>query len=164
MMYIVQVRLMSEWLGELKPDHKGVRRFKTTRDRRVDVNARVWQDQFSLAARNLQLDLDIRRTFIPPSGIVPASIHKHLRRYSKVYEEIFESFRKGTIITFDLMIRDDLPKHPEGMQLKTMFSFVGRNLGLSQFGNGFGYGRFELVNIRQTAIPSELLPGIAWSP
>jgi len=156
MIYIVQVRLMSHWLGELKPDHKGVRRFKTT-NARVNVNSQFWQDQLSLAARNLQLDLDVRRTVIPPNGILPASVHLYRRVYSQVNVEYFESFRKGTILTFDLLIRDDLPRHPEGSQLKLLLSFTGQYLGLSQFGSKFGFGRFGLVSVTQPSEPASIL-------
>ena len=164
MICIVQVRLTSHWLGESKPDHRGMRRFKTGRNNLVEVNQKFWQDQFARAARNLQLDLDIRRTLMPPPGILPASIHLYRRVYSQVCVEFFESFRKGTILNFELMIREDLPKHPQGGQLKAILGFTGQHLGLSQFGSKFGFGRFDLLNVSHVGWQPEGHRGTFSSP
>jgi hypothetical protein len=146
-MWILQLRLTSHLLGELRPDHNGIRRFKKDKQGRMFVNQRTWQDQLQLAARNLQMDVDIRRTVIPPESIICASVHLFRRVYSQVNIELFESFRKGTILTFDVMVRDDLPKHPREEQVRSIFEFTGEKLGLSQFGSKFGFGRFVLVGI-----------------
>lgn len=146
-MLIVQLRLTSHLLGELRPDHNGIRRFKKDKQGRMFVNQRTWQDQFQLAARNLQMDVDVRRTVIPPDSIICASVHLYRRIYSQVNIELFESFRKGTVLTFDLMVRDDLPRSPREEQMKSILGFTGDRLGLSQFGSKFGFGRFTLLNL-----------------
>jgi hypothetical protein len=148
MMLIVQLRLTSHFLGELRPDHGGIRRFKKDKSGRVFVNQKFWQDQLSLAARNLNFDVDVRGTVNPPPSILSPSVHFYRRVYSQVNVELFESFLKNTIITFDLMIREDLPKCPSLDQLWALWSFTGEHLGLSQFGSKFGFGRFRLETLK----------------
>lgn len=148
-MLILQLRLTSHFLGELRPDHGGIRRFKKDKQGRAHVNQKFWNDQLALAARNLRLDVDVRETVVAPAAIVPASIHLYRRIYSQVNMELFESFRKGTILTFEMLVREDLPKCPSLDQLHDIFSFTGEYLGLSQFGSKFGFGRFfvESLNV-----------------
>jgi hypothetical protein len=156
-MLIVQLRLTSHLLGELRPDHNGIRRFKKDKQGRMFVNQRTWQDQFQLAARNLQMDVDIRRTVIPPESLLCASVHLYRRVYSQVNIELFESFRKGTILTFDMMVRDDLPRSPKDEDMRSILRFTGERLGLSQFGSKFGFGRFALLSVTPVSSQTPLI-------
>lgn len=169
MMLITQIRLTNYFLGELRPDNRQVRRFKKDRQGRIAINQKSWLEQFDLAARNLQMDVNCFRTIVPPVAILPASVHLYRRCYSKVHVELFEAFRTGTVITFELMLRDDLPKCPNLIQLQSILSFTGERLGLSQFGNKFGFGRFSLhalsrANPEALVPPPVLLPSIAEAP
>ncbi len=151
-MLIVQLRLTSHLLGELRPDRGGIRRFKKDRLGRVFVNQKFWQEQLGLAARNLQVDVDVRGTVTPPPSILPASIHLYRRIYSQVHVELFESFRTGTVLTFDLLVREDLPKCPSLEQLWAIYGFAGEHLGLSQFGSKFGFGRFCVETLKASDV------------
>ena len=145
MLLTVKIRLTRPYLGELKPDNRGVRRFKRFNNG-VHVNTAFWQSQLQLAARNIHADVDAK-TIQPPREIFPASIHLYRRIFSQVRMELFESFRKGTVLTMDFIVREDLPKCPNPDQFKTMLSFVGEYLGLSQFGSAFGFGLFIVENV-----------------
>lgn len=148
MIVIVQVRLTSHFLGELKPDNRGVRRFKMDGKGRVAVNQNQWLEDLLFAARTMKLDLKIHSTVTPPEGLLPASIHLHRRTYSGAHVEFFESFRKGTILTFDMLMHEDRPKCPTHNQLRSLMELVGEYRGISQWGNKFGFGRFELIDLK----------------
>jgi len=113
----------------------------------VAVNADYWREQLRIAAMQLHYPINAD-TLFPPPGMRPASVHLFRRIYSKRRVELFESFRAGTVLTFDFMVREDLPKCPDVAQFKNMFQFVGEYLGLSQFGSKFGFGRFELLSVQ----------------
>lgn len=142
----VQIRLTSAFLGELPPDQNKIRRFRRTVNQLVEVNQNQWRSTFAIAAKDLGLNVDIRRTVLPPEGLIAASVHLYRRVYSKVYVDLFESFRARTILTFDLRILDDLPRHPTRMEMAGILRYTGQYLGLSPFGSvKFGFGRFELL-------------------
>lgn len=148
MIVITQVRLTSHILGELKPDDRGIRRFRMNDRRQIHVNQVQWLDDLVFAAHNLKLGLSVRKTVIPPPGIVPASIHLYRRVYSGAKVEFFESMRKGTVLTFELVLQDHLPKCPTLEQLKQILAVHGEYCGISQWGSKFGFGRFVLVDVR----------------
>ena len=148
MIVIVQVRLTSHFLGELKPDSRGVRRFRMGDRQQVSVNQTAWLDDLVFASHSLKLDLNVRKTVQPPQGLIPASIHLYRRVYSGVQVDFFESFRKGTILTFDMLLQDHLPKCPDLLQLEQMMILVGKHCGISQWGRKFGFGRFDVVSLR----------------
>ncbi len=148
MIVIAQVRLTSHFLGELKPDHRGVRRFRMDGKGRVFVNQNQWLEDLLFAARTMKLDIKVQSTIVPPEGLLPASIHLHKRTYSGAHVEFFESFRKGTILTFDMLVHEDRPKCPTVPQLGSLLELVGEYRGISQWGSKFGFGRFAVVGIK----------------
>lgn len=153
MLVVTQVRLTSPFLGELKPDSKGVRRFKLNDRRWIAVNQTGWLDDYVLAAMTLKQQVDVRKTVVPPAGIMPASVHLFRRTYSGACVEFFESLRKGAILTFEMLIRDDRPRSPSLDQLRALLAFQGEHCGISQWGKKFGFGRFELVDARDRYLP-----------
>ena len=156
MLVVTQVRLTSPFLGELKPDQKGVRRFNLNDRRWIAVNQTGWLDDCVLAAMTLKQQVDVRKTVVPPTGIMPASIHLFRRTYSGACVEFFESLRKGAILTFEMLIRDDRPRSPSLDQLRAILMFQGEHCGISQWGKKFGFGRFELVEVRDRYLPDPL--------
>lgn len=148
MIVIAQVRLTNHILGELKPDDRGIRRFRMNDRQQIYVNQTQWLDDMVFSAHSLKLGINVRKTITPPSGIVPASIHLYRRVYSGVRVEFFESLRKGAILTFELVLQDQLPKCPTLEQLKQILSMQGEYCGISQWGSKFGFGRFVVVEVR----------------
>ena len=140
------MRLVKPWLGSNPPDHSGIRRFKTSNGL-VFVHSEYWKEQFRIAAMQLHYPIDVN-TLYPPPGMEAASIHLFRRIYSKRHVELFESFRAGTVLTFDFMVREDKPRCPDVAQFKNMLQFIGEYLGLSQFGSKFGFGRFQLIDVK----------------
>jgi hypothetical protein len=146
----VKIKLTTPYLGELKPDRGSVRRFKK-QGQMIAVNVAQWQEQFRLAARQIGVDFD-PKTIQPQAHFRPAAIHLFVRRFNRIQQENFESFRAGTVLTLEFLIREDLPKCPKPSELKTMLMIVGEYFGLSQFGNGFGFGRFKVLSVEPKEI------------
>jgi hypothetical protein len=142
---IARTRLTKAMLADSTPGRDGIRRFKKE-GRLVQVNEQMWRGQIRTAAHDIPLMVNVE-TIVPPHTLVPASYHIYTRNYSKVKVDQFESFRAGTILTIPFRIQDHLPKAPTLDQFKNLLSFVGTWLGLSPWGNKFGYGRFELLDV-----------------
>ena len=143
MVVIAQIRLTSPILGDMKADKDGIRRFRKNRDR-IIVDQRVWDAQFREAARVIGMKLGKQDIlWFEPSYISPA-IRLYRRVYSRVHVEMFEAIQKGTVIT--LSITTSIPED----QFRQLLETVGLHLGLSQFGSKFGFGRFEIIDIRNT--------------
>lgn len=153
MLVIAQVRLTSHFLGELKPDNRGVRRFKMNAKRMVAVNQTGWLDDLVFAAHTMKMEVNVRKTVVPPDGIMPASIHLLRRTFSGAHVEFFESFRKGAILTFDLVLHDEKPRCPSLEKLRAILEFTGEHCGISQWGKKFGFGRFLVVNVTDRYAP-----------
>ena len=159
MMLIVQIRLTSHWLGELPPDSRGIRKFKRDRQNRMAVNSEFWRDRFSLAARELGLHVDIRNAIVPPTGVLLPSVHLHRRTYSQNKVDLFESFRTGTVLTFDLRLDESRQHCPTMEQLGDILKMTGEWLGLSPWGSDkYGYGRFLLLRITRAGNPQQSWP------
>lgn len=109
------------------------------------VNEQMWREQFRIAASEIPMHVNTA-SICPPRTIMPASSHTFVRNYSQVKTDQFESFRKGTILTVEFLIRQTLPKAPTLLQFQHLLSFVGTWLGLSPWGSKFGFGRFELID------------------
>lgn len=146
MLLEIRVKLTKPFLGSLSPDHRGIRRFRMD-GAKVFVHADYWKEQFKIAAMQLHYPINTD-TLHPPSGIESASIHLFRRIFSKRRMELFESFRAGTVLTFDFIVREDKPRCPDVQQFKNMLEFIGEYLGLSQFGSKFGFGKFKVVDVR----------------
>jgi hypothetical protein len=146
MLLDLRIKLSKPWLAAQPPDHRGIRRFKMNGDL-VFVHTDYWKEQLRIAAMQLHYPIDVN-TLYPPQGIRPASIHLFRRIFSKRRQELFESFRTGTVLTFDFMVREDQSRCPDTEQFRNMLSFVGEYLGLSQFGSKFGFGRFQVLDIK----------------
>jgi hypothetical protein len=155
MLLVVKVRLKSPWLGEMKPDHRNVRRFRR-QGPHLHVHATHWRETYQLAARQLGLNPN-PEAFQPPAFLLPASLHLYKRTYSQVEVEWFEAMRGGTILAWDCLLREDLPRAPSLEEFRRTLVVVGRHFGLSPFGNKFGYGRFELIEaLPATGLPDDL--------
>jgi hypothetical protein len=129
----------------MKPDHEGKRRFKRNGNM-IHVNVTDWREKFTFAARQIGVDLN-PLSISPPEKYRPASVHLYNRVFNRVDRELFESFRKGTVLTLDFLIHEEMKKAPTPVELKTMFMIVGEYQGISQWGGKFGFGRFDVLGI-----------------
>ena len=145
MILIIKIRLTSPLLGELAKDAMGVRRFRRDRDD-VVVCVPEWQRSYREAARLLGLDV-CTDGMMPKSKYRLASVHLYRRIWSGVNVEYFESMRKGTILTMEMVFDEAVRRSPNPTQLKAILGHVGEHIGISQFGSKFGFGRFDVVSI-----------------
>jgi len=148
MLVITRIRLTKPWLGDSQPGRDGIRLFKKE-GRLVKVNEQMWHEQFRSASLEIPLAVNTA-AIVPPPTILPASYHIYTRNYSQVKTDQFESFRKGTILTIEFRIKDQIASAPTIAQFSDLLSFVGTWLGLSPWGNKFGFGRFELLAVENS--------------
>lgn len=155
MLLSVKIRLTRPLLGERRYGDN-VRRFKKTRDGKIDIDPAHWNWAFSQAASSLHLAVDYS-ALSPALGLVTPSLVLYNRRFTARKEgkeingsEMHEAVSAGTLISFELAVLECLGKKepaPSQEQTAEMLSFVGSFVGISQWGNKFGYGRFDLESL-----------------
>lgn len=151
----IKLRLTSPLLGQQR-DPSGIRRFTRTHNKALAIDLERWIWAFNEAAEALHLGV-LTDALHPSDGIASPTLDLHHRHWvdrksgrEQQKSEMFECVRKGTVLTFRIAVtcKDKLPP-PTQEQLKAMFNYIGEFIGISQWGNRFGYGRFtvEAVNI-----------------
>lgn len=148
MLLTLKVKLAAPVLGGLKPDHGGVRRFERTNGLLL-VRQFRFEESLQLAGRNLGLpnaDAFVRmeHTCQPPTITL---YDRRFRQNNILKQEMFEAFRKGSVISFRCMLRDDLEGCPRIEQIRELFSVAGEYVGMSPFGSKFGMGRFNVESL-----------------
>lgn len=148
MLLEVKLRLASPVLGALRADKGGIRRFQRNNGKLLVSQFRL-EEGLALASSNLNLggaDAFVRmeHTCQPPAIFL---YERRFRAGGVLQMEQFEALRKGTVITFKLLLRDDLPKCPSLATVQQLFELVGEFAGMSPFGGKFGMGRFSVEQL-----------------
>jgi hypothetical protein len=154
MVVLVRIKLTKPWLGDLTPDPSGVRRFRRI-GKLIKIQPALWREQFQKAAHDTHIRANLQAIKLPES-MIPASIHLYTRRYSQVQTDIFESFRKGTVLQTLLHLQCDEPRAVTLDQVRVLMACIGEWHGLSPWGSKFGYGRFEVLEINDTNEPNTI--------
>jgi hypothetical protein len=159
MLYEVKVRVTEKpWLGEQRTKEH-VRKFRRDKKDRIAIDHTQWQWAFTSAAKALHYDIDAS-TIRTESGFSRPTLSLYNRKYSykgAAREEMFESIREGTIVSFNILVMEAPPEDTEGQQqrpptekeLRTILDYVGMFIGLSPWGSRWGYGTFEVDDIKQ---------------
>jgi len=160
MLFEVKLRLTRHMLGQQRTTD-GVRRFTRVRsdDNRISLDLQHWSWALREAATSLHLPVNIS-TLYPASGIVVPTLVMYTRRWTtkaadgreRPQSEMFEAIRDGTVLTFQLVStagpeKSDGPA-PDVAQITALLNFVGEFIGISQWGNKYGYGRFRVEALR----------------
>jgi hypothetical protein len=112
----------------------------------------VWHDHFTLAAS--ALDIRYRNDMIVfPKGYKANKFEEFVRSYNKFQKERFECIPAGATIEFEVMLLDDRLAPTDYAKI---LAVVGERLGLSQFGNKFGFGRFDINYVKRTRLSVDL--------
>lgn len=157
MLYEIQIKLTTPWLGDVVT-HTNVRRFRRYRGgEHLEPDAVQWRWALRQAAESLRLGFHAD-TVQTPAWIKAPSLRLYTRKFRKggkgrVREEDFEMIDKGTVLTFHLQVHSGLPGKkgavpPSRVDLQQALVFVGRFVGLSPFGTAFDYGKFEVRDVR----------------
>lgn len=155
MLLTVKLRLVKPLLGETRYNDN-IRRFKLTRDKKLDVDPAHWNWAFQQAAESLHFEVD-SAALSPELGIKPPRVDLYNRQFMTRKlgketrgSELHECVKAGTVLTFNLAVlrpNDAKLPTPSLDQIRDMLQFVGAHIGISQWGNKFGYGRFELEEL-----------------
>ena len=142
-----ELKLVSEIVG-CRVVKGQPRQFIKTPDNKIAIIREVWLDNMIMAAGDLELPFKPVHVTLP-EGYTAPKLQLLRRTYNRTSVEDFESIPKGTIIKLDFMIREQ--KFPPENFAKIL-QLVGTNYGISQWGNHFGYGRFDIQFIRRKTL------------
>jgi hypothetical protein len=145
MLLEAKLRLTSPFLGEKRADDRGIRRLLLVNGN-VAIRDQAWKETWDTACRHTQIRI-APVCACQPCPFPPATIHLFRRCYNATNADLFESFRKGTVLTLSFLLDEQIIGCPSPEQVKTLYGFVGEHLGISQWGSKFGFGRFQLISI-----------------
>ena len=156
MLIEARIKITRELLGDRRTAEK-VRRLTLQREGWVAVGLDHWAWALREAASALHLDVNSDCVLLR-DGIRCPSVCLYNRTYTNPAgqreQEMFESIRKGAELSFNLVITGPAPHSDNSLpaptveQLRQMLQFVGEYIGISQWGNKFGYGRFDVIDLK----------------
>lgn len=140
-------------LGQQR-DPTGIRRFTRTAQGSLALDLERWIWAFNHAAEALKFDVHTAALH-PAEGIAAPTLVLYNRRWidrkngkETLRAEMFESVRKGAVLTFRLAVTAGEEKPaPSLEQVQAMFNHIGEFIGISQWGNRWGYGRFFVESV-----------------
>lgn len=151
MLFDIRICLTSELLGEQRQGE--VRRLRRESKDVVSVPLAHWQWAFQEAAETMHLPIN-PATLSPEPGIRCPTIVLYRRTYTHKgvkQAEMFEAVRKGAQLSFQLAtlhhVQNTIP--PNVGDVQKLMIYVGKFIGISQWGNQYGFGRFEVLDINQ---------------
>lgn len=166
MLYELRLKLVSEMLGDQQtPDR--VRRFNRPKSMggRIALDLPHWTWAVREAVRALHLDqVDPGRVMMERQMRAP-TLQLYTRRWSQANgrtgrkvqkKEMFESICVGAELGINFMVGEQPApgaekrglRAPTQDELKQIFSLIGDLVGISPWGAGFGYGRFDVLDVR----------------
>jgi hypothetical protein len=119
---------------------------------RPGLIGKVWQDHFAAAAKLLDVSFD-RNMIAFPKGFEATKFEEHLRRFDRFKRERFESIPKGAIISFEVTLPSSRLTPQDYAKILVV---VGERFGISQFGNKFNYGRFQVEAVKRRTLDVKL--------
>lgn len=152
-LYDLKIKLTSVWLGNQRT-RENVRRFRRDSDGKLAVDLAQWSWTFQQAAEALHMDDIDTDTIRPQMNIDPPTLVLYRRKYThknKQQSEMFEALRENLVLTIKILVTttEKSDKYsPDEARLRDIFRFTGMFLGLSPWGGQYGYGRFDVVELK----------------
>ena len=159
MLYEAKIRLNKAFLGSQCTRDK-IRRFHKTKSGEIIIDTDRWSWALREAAISLRLDKTVDLDCIRfEEGFRSPTLSLYVRKWherGKQREEMFESIRENTILTFDILITSvyteqglNAKQPPDAEQFTALMNFVGKMIGLSPWGSKFGFGRFQVESLKE---------------
>lgn len=166
MLLTTKVKVTSSWLGSERTVQQ-VRRFeRDSHTKKLKLDLAQWNWAVNQAVESLCMsDVDVSAIRFPVH-LDPPSLELLVRRWSHLnkgeQKESFESIRAGTHLTFDVLLASSREpaagtggkndaRPPTRAEYEKIMKFIGEHVGLSPWGNRMGYGRFELLEVKDAA-------------
>ena len=161
MLYEIKIKVTSPWLG----DKKGVDQVRRFQKRTLDDGAEgfsidlpywCWALGEAIDALHIGNILIVDHVRVEDAIKKPTLVLHNRRWYDKVGKpktEMFESIRENTTLNFKLVVTkaqllgNALTVSVTKAEIMSIFNFIGKYIGLSPWGNKFGYGRFRVVEV-----------------
>lgn len=142
-----QIKFTTHCLGAKKDPKTGIRRFTVQQGRVVPLRS-MWEQPFKDVAKMIFLPDDINISF--GQGFRAPSLMLWRRRFNRMRIEEFEIINKGCVVTVPFKVSSSQPLTEK--EVEKMWKFVSQFFGLSDFGIKFGFGKFELQEIKDVEI------------
>lgn len=155
--HILRVRTKTHWLGaRWTPDDSGksIRKFERDQKGLWKIDASHWLWAMSEAATYNGLPRKWADKVRLPAAIPLPTLRLFIRKYRigenpKEKQAVHEAISPNTIITFPIYAFDleESTGSPGATkeEIYKVFSVIGEIIGLSPWGNSYGYGRFVVL-------------------
>lgn len=165
MIYKINIKLTTAFLGSRKPDESNVRNIARINGRNPKLFTKRLRDLcYKYATEELGI-WDYDYTTIKVDCMLhvdeTAPVTTHVRKFynkelSTMQQENFEAYPVGTEMSFSLYVPSS-SKITKSTILQ-LFQYIGQYDGISQFGINWGYGKFEITSVDEdkNATPSEI--------
>lgn len=156
-LYALKIKLTSPWLGN-QSTRERVRRFRKDASGLIVVDLSQWSWTFKQAIEALHISHVDPDTIRPQTNIDPPTLVLYNRNFNdgkKNKSEMFEAMRENLVLNVNILVTTpplsakDGKTPPTIEELLQIFKFSGSFLGLSPWGNSYGYGRFEVEQIKK---------------
>ena len=138
-----RIRYKTHCLGARKDPKTGIRRF-FVKDGKVIPLRRYWEEPFLDLAKTLFLPEDLSVSF--GDGFRAPQLMLWKRRFNRMRKEEFEIINKGCVITVPFKMSSASPITSQDAE--KLWKLVSQFYGLSDFGAKFGFGKFELEELK----------------
>lgn len=170
MILITKIKLDSPILGvhRHKMEKGGtIKRLARDNDGKVVTRREHWQWAIKEAMDTLKLPTEVSRLAIPellPFEAPSTGLHnRHYKKDGVMKTEAYESIRQGAELTVGVLVASSPHPylHPSSATMPTQEQFentlryIGSFIGISQWGNTHGYGRFNLLTVSE-ATPEQV--------
>ena len=142
----VQIRIVTPFLGSLQIKDR-TRVFRKERNL-IFINLGEWTKQFVIAEKIINTGQNLN-SLVLPEKILSPTLQRHTKFCNSRKIELFECIVKNTIVTFLIEINTKLEGHLTPTGLKALMVYIGEHLGLSDWHNKAGYGRFNVLNVEE---------------
>lgn len=140
----LKIKVDSHLLGD-KKEEDGIKRFKRLNNR-IDLDSFKFKEKIIEALSDLNF-ICAENTILFESNFISPTLHLYKRTYSKLKVEYYEIIRKGTVLTFNIIIKEGKDMCPNTDLLRQAIENVGKFYGISPWGSKFGYGRFSVISM-----------------
>ena len=168
MLYNLKIKLTSKMLGDQRT-RDNIRRFDRPAALQGDIRMDIprWHWAIREAFSSLQLDEVDHRKILMEHRLKSPRVDLYVRKWTQENKrtgakencrEMFENIREGAELTLQVLVTDELSpeeldvglRAPTPEELTKVFSVIGELVGISPWGNNFGYGRFTVLSLTAT--------------
>lgn len=175
MIYRLRIRLTSQMLGA-RSSQNGMRTFDRHPSKGsdwMDFSAKLWRWAVQEAVEGLHLKQVQPDCIQPPQGYLAPHTTPFARQFKRgenKERDVFEAIRAGTVLTLRFAVTAPPPgalahlRKPDAEELEQIFKYIGEFLGISPWGNKFGFGRYVIEDLSDDLDPTVAEGDVGYGP